>query len=59
MITIIDDGVGLPATWSRPGHFGLHGLRERVTNLGGTFAIANHEPRGVRLSAAIPLAVGT
>jgi len=59
MITIIDDGVGLPATWSRPGHFGLHGLKERVANLAGTFEIANHEPRGVRLSAAIPLAVGT
>jgi two-component system sensor histidine kinase UhpB len=53
--TVIDDGVGLPADWTRPGHFGLRGLSERVRQLGGTFSVGNHGDRGVRLSADIPL----
>jgi two-component system sensor histidine kinase UhpB len=55
ILTVTDDGVGLPADWSRPGHFGLRGLAERVERLGGLFTVANHEPRGVRLTARIPL----
>ncbi len=54
-ITIEDDGTGLPADWSRAGHFGLRGLKERVLQLGGQFGIENRSPRGVRLSASIPL----
>jgi len=53
--TVIDDGVGLPADWTRPGHFGLRGLSERVRQLGGTFSVGNHGDHGVRLSADIPL----
>lgn len=52
---VIDDGVGLPADWTRPGHFGLRGLSERVRQLGGTFIVGNNAGRGVRLSADIPL----
>ena len=57
--TISDDGVGLPQEWSRPGHFGLRGLTERVEHLGGEFTIRNREPHGVSLRAQIPLAAGT
>jgi two-component system, NarL family, sensor histidine kinase UhpB len=57
IVTITDNGVGLPAEWLRPGHFGLRGLAERVEHLGGFFDIRNHEPRGVRLLAEIPLTV--
>lgn len=57
LVTVVDDGVGLPADWSRPGHFGLRGLTERVDRLGGTLSIANRESRGVRLTAEIPLTV--
>ncbi len=53
--TVIDDGVGLPSDWARPGHFGLRGLTERVQQLGGRFDIGDHEGRGVKLSAQIPL----
>jgi two-component system sensor histidine kinase UhpB len=53
--TVIDDGVGLSAEWTRPGHFGLRGLADRVRQLGGTFTIGDHEGRGVRLTAEIPL----
>ena len=55
IVRIVDDGVGLPAAWSRPGHFGLRGLAERVEHLGGTLSIANREPHGVCLTAEIPL----
>jgi two-component system sensor histidine kinase UhpB len=55
VVTVADNGVGLPATWSRPGHFGLRGLMERVEHLGGQVSIRNRDPRGVILTAEIPL----
>ena len=39
-VTVTDDGVGLPQHWSRPGHFGLRGLAERVEHLGGSSGCA-------------------
>lgn len=57
VVTITDDGVGLPGDWQKPGHFGLRGLAERVENLGGKLSVSNHEPHGVRLQGEIPLAV--
>ena len=61
IVTVSDDGVGLPAQWSKPGHFGLRGLTERLTQLGGSFAIRNNiaghgTAGGARLTAEIPLA---
>jgi len=58
LITIKDDGVGLQTQWSRPGHFGLRGLTDRVERLGGVLKIGNREPHGVCVTAEIPLAVG-
>ena len=54
-ITLDDNGVGLPADWSRPGHFGLRGLADRVTQLGGHFEIGNRQGGGAGLRADIPL----
>jgi two-component system sensor histidine kinase UhpB len=54
-VAVNDDGVGLPQHWSRPGHFGLRGLAERVERLGGTLTVCNRAPRGVSLTAEIPL----
>ncbi|MEJ0036727.1 MAG: sensor histidine kinase [Gammaproteobacteria bacterium] len=58
VVTLNDDGVGLPADWSRPGHFGLRGLAERVERLGGRFSVANSPNSGVKLRAEIPLGGG-
>ena len=58
VVMITDDGVGVPADWARPGHFGLRGLRERVVHLGGVLTVANREPYGVCLTAEIPLTGG-
>ncbi len=56
-IAVADDGVGLPADWERPGHFGLRGLTDRVAQLGGTLSVGNQPGRGVLLAAEIPLGV--
>jgi two-component system, NarL family, sensor histidine kinase UhpB len=58
-VSVTDDGVGLPAQWLRPGHFGLRGLAERVEHLGGVLQVRDSEPHGVCLKAQIPLAVTT
>lgn len=58
-VRVTDDGVGMPADWPRPGHFGLRGLQERMAMLGGTLIVASHEPHGVELTAEIPLGAGT
>lgn len=58
IIAITDDGVGLPEDWSLPGHFGLRGLAERVNHLGGVLRVTNRMPRGVDLTAEIPMAGG-
>ena len=58
VVTLTDDGVGLPADWSRPGHFGLRGLAERVERLNGRFSVSNCANRGVKLRAEIPLGGG-
>jgi two-component system sensor histidine kinase UhpB len=55
VVTVTDDGIGLPADWARPGHFGLRGLAERVEHLAGSFSVRNEPPRGVQLKAQIPL----
>lgn len=57
VVTILDDGVGLPRDWSRPGHFGLRGLAERVEHLNGTLQVGNREPHGVTLTVEIPMTV--
>ncbi len=56
LVTVSDDGVGLPEDWSRPGHFGLRGLGERVRHLGGTLTLRNRDRRGTLLAVEIPLA---
>jgi two-component system, NarL family, sensor histidine kinase UhpB len=54
-VSVADDGVGLPADWARPGHFGLRGLTDRVAQLGGRFEVGGAAPHGTRLAAEIPL----
>jgi two-component system sensor histidine kinase UhpB len=58
VVSVIDDGSGLPENWSRPGHFGLRGLRSRVENLLGRLTVENRAPQGVALRAEIPLETG-
>jgi two-component system NarL family sensor kinase len=52
-LDISDDGRGLPASF-HPG-VGVTSMRERATELGGTFAIDSAEGRGTRVSARLPV----
>ncbi len=54
LVRVTDDGTGLPADWSRPGHFGLRGLQERVMQLGGELQLLNQQPQGTAVVANIP-----
>ena len=54
-VSVTDDGIGLPADWARPGHFGLRGLTDRVAQLGGKFEVGSEGTRGTHLAAEIPL----
>ena len=42
-VSVADDGVGLPADWARPGHYGLRGLADRVAQFGGTLNVQQSE----------------
>jgi two-component system, NarL family, sensor histidine kinase UhpB len=56
-VSVTDDGIGFAGQqWSKPGHFGLRGLADRVTQLGGTFNVGNGAGGGVQITAQIPLA---
>lgn len=59
VVTVEDDGAGFDATRvQRPGGqhgLGLLGIRERLSQLGGTLRIESAPGRGTRLTAHIPL----
>jgi signal transduction histidine kinase len=55
-LKIADDGVGLtPGYESRPGHYGLRGMRERVEGLGGTLGVRNGDGAGTVVEVYLPL----
>jgi len=56
VLRVSDDGVGLPPdAESKPGHYGLRGLRERVEGVGGTFRLTTAEPKGTLIEARVRL----
>lgn len=52
---IIDNGVGIDAARPPAPAFGLMGMRERLLEAGGSFALAPAQPRGTAIDVAIPL----
>jgi signal transduction histidine kinase len=58
-LEVTDDGVGLPANGqSKPGAFGLLGMRERAANLGGWLEINSAPGRGTSVMLSLPLDPG-
>jgi signal transduction histidine kinase/ligand-binding sensor domain-containing protein len=52
VVTIADDGVGIEpgvARKGRAGHFGIAGMRERASELGGTLYVGRREDRGTEV----------
>ncbi|MCP3782641.1 sensor histidine kinase [Micromonospora sp. A3M-1-15] len=54
-VEVTDTGRGAAAPAGRPGGYGLAGMRERVTALGGSFAAGPASAGGFRVSATLPL----
>lgn len=52
-LTVTDDGAGFTSTAASKG-FGLHTMRERAEELGGTLQIRSERGRGTTVEAAIP-----
>jgi signal transduction histidine kinase len=58
-ITITDDGCGIEAgARDRPDRLGLLGLHECLIAVGGSLDVSNVNPRGVRIEARVPIALG-
>jgi len=56
LLQVRDDGIGLPpGAESKPGHYGLRGLRERVEGIGGTLTLTTPDGQGALIEARIPL----
>ena len=55
-LVIEDDGIGFePALEeSRPGHYGLMGMRERARMAGGAFRLEASPGRGTRVELRLP-----
>lgn len=49
-IDIIDNGQGVPATFTQQGHFGLGIMEERAKSLNSLVSIDNIEPHGTKVS---------
>ncbi len=62
VVTVTDDGIGLPPdvreAGHRPGHYGLIGMRERAAAMGGTLAIRSdagaHAGSGTEIKVTVP-----
>ena len=55
VLELEDDGKGFDAR--REKGMGLLGIQERVSHLGGTFAVESHPGHGTRLRVALPLVI--
>jgi signal transduction histidine kinase len=56
VLLIEDDGVGFDPLLSRPGHFGLVGLREQAQLIGAEIAIASTPERGTSVRTSLRIA---
>ena len=58
VMSVSDDGPGIPqevlTLQSREGHWGLPGMRERTTKVGGKLTISNRRGSGAVISVCIP-----
>jgi signal transduction histidine kinase/ligand-binding sensor domain-containing protein len=55
LLSVQDNGCGFdPATMSKSGHWGLLGMRERASRVGGTLVVASRPGSGTTLSLVVP-----
>jgi two-component system, NarL family, sensor kinase len=56
VLRIRDDGRGLGGDWKAPGHYGLVGMHERASAIGGTLSIESPPGEGLSVVARLPTA---
>lgn len=57
-MTVSDNGIGLGTTGARKvGSFGLVGIEERISILGGTFSIDSKDGEGTTVMVSVPLGI--
>jgi signal transduction histidine kinase len=55
-IAIEDDGVGISATTNpQRRSYGLAGMRERISALGGTLSVSSRKGHGTKITASVPV----
>ncbi|MCU9614492.1 sensor histidine kinase [Caldibacillus lycopersici] len=54
ILRIVDDGVGFEVDASKSGSYGLQNMKERATEIGGTFKIVSLPGKGTRLEVKVP-----
>lgn len=54
LLTIEDDGIGIPADPHRPNHFGLSNMSQRAENLHGTLSIHPGDQQGTQIQLSFP-----
>jgi signal transduction histidine kinase len=54
VLQVTDDGVGFNPDESFPGHFGLHSMRERALEVGGSLEVESSRGRGTRIVVRVP-----
>lgn len=61
VLTVRDDGVGLPEAWAadggRPGHWGLAGMRERAQAIGARVNLLRPQQGGTMVEVRVPAAI--
>ena len=55
VLRIRDDGRGLGGDWKAPGHYGLVGMQERASAIGGTLTLESPPGAGLSVIARLPL----
>ncbi len=58
-LTVEDDGIGMaPASKSKRQTFGVSGMRERISTLGGEMTIVSSRGTGTRIEVCVPIPAG-
>ena len=55
LVSVEDDGHGLPAGGAGPGSDGLISMRERITAVGGRFSLTSQSGKGTLVKIAVPI----
>ncbi|HSW07723.1 histidine kinase [Aquabacterium sp.] len=51
-LEVVDDGIGFDPALPRPGHYGLHGIREQAALIGATLGVHSAPGQGSRIELA-------